>query len=162
MIVLILSDSHGNLEPAVQAIDKTKPDVLIHLGDHYGDMLRLARLYPQLEVHGVPGNCDLAAGVSRERMVTLEGHSVYLCHGDRYGVKSSTADLVHLADRLQPELLLFGHTHVPYIENRGSVMLVNPGSIGRPQRAGAYSYAVAELKEGRAPSVWVKRLDKEC
>ena len=159
MNILILSDSHGHMEPVVKAIERAKPDAVIHLGDYYGDGLRIGRLYPHLPLYQVPGNCDMVAGVPREMIVTLAGHDIFLCHGDRYGVKNSMSGLRELLGRVRVELLLFGHTHIPFIENRGDVMLVNPGSIGRPRQAGAYSCAVAVLEEGRAPCVSLKRLD---
>jgi len=159
MTVLILSDSHGHMEPVRQAVERTKPDAIIHLGDYYRDGQRVGEMYPEIPIHCIPGNCDMVYGVEREKVIMLEGHSVFLCHGDHYGVKSSLNDLMEHINTMRAELVLFGHTHQPYIENRGNVMLVNPGSIGAPPKAGAFAYAVACLEEGKCIQVSLKRLD---
>ena len=36
--ICVFSDSHGNSENMIQAIEMEKPDIVIHLGDGAGDM----------------------------------------------------------------------------------------------------------------------------
>jgi putative phosphoesterase len=56
------------------------------------------------------------------------------------------------------EILLFGHTHLPYQKRVGETLFVNVGSVGRPKdgdpRAG---YALIEL--GRRPRVELRRVE---
>ena len=40
--LLILSDSHRNIQNMVEAVEIEKPDMIIHLGDHYRDAMQLA------------------------------------------------------------------------------------------------------------------------
>jgi predicted phosphodiesterase len=41
------------------------------------------------------------------------------------------------------DILLFGHTHIPFIRCIGEKVLLNPGSIGQPRSGGSLgSYAV--------------------
>ena len=158
MVVLILSDSHGHLEEMVQATERTQPDAICHLGDCWHDGQRLSALYPHLPFYAVPGNCDMVYDQPRELTVSLGGHTVFLCHGDRYGVKLGLGGLADISERTGAELVLFGHTHRPFIDHRYGAMLLNPGSIGLPPKPGAYAYAVAYLEEGKNVNAWLKTL----
>ena len=93
MRILILSDSHGNLKSMKQAVERTKPDQIVHLGDYWRDGEALKNEFPLLPVAQVIGNCDLydfsAKGGKDQLLLTLDGHRVMLCHGHRYHVKSS-------------------------------------------------------------------------
>lgn len=159
MVLLILSDSHGRLDQMIRAVECTQPDAIFHLGDCWRDGQRLAALYPQLPFYAVPGNCDSTDQPPRELTVTLAGHKVFLCHGDRYGVKWSLTGLAEPAKLTGAELVLFGHTHTPFIDHRYGAMLLNPGSIGLPHKPGAYAYAVAYLEENKSVNAWLKTLN---
>ena len=41
--ILVLSDSHGNLQNMIWAVKKEKPDRIIHLGDCWGGCLSAFR-----------------------------------------------------------------------------------------------------------------------
>ena len=43
---------------------------------------------------------------------------------------------------------MFGHTHIPLAETRGSVFLFNPGSCGRCY-TGADTYGILTLADGK-------------
>jgi protein phosphatase len=60
-------------------------------------------------------------------------------------------------DAVGADVLLVGHTHVPFLRRIGDKILLNPGSIGQPRAGGSLaSYAVWcngewELKTYRYP-----------
>lgn len=56
--------------------------------------------------------------------VQIEGHRFIVHHGD--GV--SLDDLAALAKRYKAGVAVFGHSHIPHLEEREGVVLVNPGS----------------------------------
>ena len=56
--VLVLSDSHGNVNNMVHAVKETDPDMIIHLGDCWTDAVRLKKKFPEIPMEQVPGNCD--------------------------------------------------------------------------------------------------------
>ena len=58
MRILVLSDSHGCVEPMEQCVERVQPQVILHLGDCVRDAQRLEERYPQIPLLGVPGNCD--------------------------------------------------------------------------------------------------------
>jgi len=43
------------------------------------------------------------------------------------------------------DILLHGHTHVPRDEMVGSVRILNPGTVGKPNRGAPASYAWLRL-----------------
>ena len=46
------------------------------------------------------------------------------------------------------DVVAFGHSHVPLVERRGSVLLVNPGSPTDRRRQPAYSFGLLRIGEG--------------
>ncbi len=51
-------------------------------------------------------------------------------------------------DQTGADLLILGHTHVPYVQGSGSRMVVNPGSVGQPRDGDPRaSYMVIDVEE---------------
>ena len=46
MKYLVLSDSHGNVDNMARAVEREKPDGIIHLGDCWRDAEELHELFP--------------------------------------------------------------------------------------------------------------------
>ena len=90
MTVLVLSDSHGDVEAMAQAVEKTNPDLIVHLGDCWRDAEELRMLFPRIPMEQVPGNCDFRPGEAAEKLVFWDGLRVLLCHGHTYGKKKTT------------------------------------------------------------------------
>ena len=92
MKILLFSDSHGNEDNMIRAVERERPstlDAIVHLGDGWRDAEALHRLYPRIPLEQVPGNCDLGRFEERERVVFFGDCRVLLCHGHTLGVKSS-------------------------------------------------------------------------
>lgn len=132
MKILVLSDSHGNIDSMAQAVERESPDLLLHLGDCWRDAERLHERFPVLPLHQVPGNCDFRSTEPNERLLLLEGKRVLLCHGHTYGVKQSLLLAGYAAEEQALDAFLFGHTHRPLVDLRGRTLFLNPGSIGDP------------------------------
>ncbi len=60
--ILVLSDSHGNVNNMVTAVRNTHPDQIIHLGDCWVDAEKLHQQFPMIMMEQVPGNCDCNQG----------------------------------------------------------------------------------------------------
>ncbi len=149
MKLLIFSDSHGSLDAMRRIVRREAPDRIVHLGDYASDALALARDFPELPVSFVPGNCDGYTPQPDTLVETYEGVTLFMTHGYRYGVKR---DLLHLSLAARASgaaAALFGHTHVPFLERDGELLLLNPGAC---QDRGAARYAVMELADGRIVS----------
>lgn len=149
MTVLVLSDSHGDVEAMARAVEKTHPDLIVHLGDCWRDAEELRMLFPRLPMEQVPGNCDFRPGEAAEKLVFWDGLRVLLCHGHTYGVKSSLMSAGYAAEEKNLDLFLFGHTHRPLCDWRGKTTFFNPGSIGKGLHP---TYGVIRVENGRIDS----------
>ena len=72
MKYLVLSDSHGNVDNMVRAVELVKPHGIIHLGDGWRDVEELRELFPSLPLEQVPGNCDFGRFEALERVLILD------------------------------------------------------------------------------------------
>jgi putative phosphoesterase len=151
MILGIVSDTHltepaGRLEwlldgPLREAThlahagDFTAPEVVDHL-----------EWVDPRPFYGVLGNSDRASLSSRLpplRHFTLAGHTVALTHGQSGGVGRERRLLELLEEPM--DLLIFGHTHRPFLERVGKTLLLNPGSPFEPRHGGAGTVALAHI-----------------
>lgn len=146
MKLLILSDSHGNFENMVRAVERTAPRMMVHLGDCWKDGRRLHAAFPTLEFAQVPGNCDFRPEEALERVLMVEDKRILICHGHTYHVKDSLLSIGYAAAEQHADLVLFGHTHQPLQRWSARTLLLNPGSIGDYL---APSYAVVNLAGGQ-------------
>jgi hypothetical protein len=145
MKLLVLSDSHGMVEPMAQAVETTKPDMILHLGDVMRDGQRLHELFPDIPFEQVPGNCDLGATEQAEKILFVEDKRVLMCHGHTLHVKDTLILAEDRAHELNADLFLFGHTHKIYAQTHNGVAMLNPGSIGDHFYP---TYGVAEIVKG--------------
>ena len=134
MNILVLSDSHGNISNMEAAVEREKPDMILHLGDCWRDAERLAERYPDIPMEHVPGNCDCRPEEPAEKLLFLGDCRVLICHGHTCGVKTSllTAGLKAEQDHL--DAFLFGHTHKPLVDKRGRTLFLTPGTVGKGLR----------------------------
>ncbi|NLG25140.1 MAG: metallophosphoesterase [Clostridiales bacterium] len=124
----VVSDSHGSLA----AISRVAPllagvDAVAHLGDGAAEAPALQKL-TGLPVYSVAGNRD-GGGAPNELVETLGGARVFLSHGHRSHVKATLLFLALRAQELEARVALYGHTHVPAVNWREGVLLVNPGAL---------------------------------
>jgi putative phosphoesterase len=130
MNILVFSDSHGDVETMAEITARWRPDQVLHLGDHFSDMVKLHQRFPEIPMQGVRGNCD-APGSPESLRLTLGGVTMLLVHGHRQGVKEDLERLYFTAMEAGASLALFGHTHRALHDREGTVEFFNPGSIGR-------------------------------
>ena len=156
MDILVLSDSHGATAPMARAVELTKPDLILHLGDCWRDGERLHGRFPDIPLEQVPGNCDFLSEAPVEHLLVLGGKRILMCHGHTYRVKTSLLLAGFAAEEQQLDLFLFGHTHRPLVDRRGRTLFLNPGSIGDPVRP---SYGVATIRDGvlDVRTAWLER-----
>lgn len=151
MKILILSDTHGAVSAAEGIIRKERPDHVIHLGDCLQDAKELAERFPTLPICRVPGNNDFFSDEPKERAIRLEDAGLFLCHGHTTGVKNGDYSAQWAkAYRNRCTVSLFGHTHVPHLEERDGILLLNPGAAERDR------YAILTLCRGKKPAAELK------
>jgi putative phosphoesterase len=107
----------------------------------------------------------------REIRFEAEGLRVLLCHGSP---RSTTEYLFENrsdgflaqftgggADEAHADLIVFGHTHVPFHRTVNGVDFVNSGSVGRPKDGDPRSGYVVLTLESRSVNMEVVRLEYE-
>jgi len=144
MNILVFSDSHGETAVMEDLVARWRPDQVLHLGDHFSDLVKLHLRFPEIPMQGVRGNCD-APGSPESLVLTLGGVRLLLVHGHRQGVKEDLERLYFTALESRAELALFGHTHRPLQDREGAVEFFNPGSVGRGYPP---SYGLLRLGDG--------------
>lgn len=156
MKVLVFSDSHGNTHYMEEAVQRDKPDLVLHLGDINPDARALQAKFPDLPMEWVCGNCDgLRRDLEKEKLILLEGHRVLMMHGHTRDVKFGLTAAVLAAREQRAEVLLFGHTHDALCEYEAGLWVMNPGTV-RGGWEGA-SYGVISV-EGENVVCYTQRL----
>jgi len=137
MRVGLISDTHGLLRPEAMKFLRGS-DLIVHAGDigDAGLLEELQRLAPFTAVRGNNDRGPWAKAIRETEVLRVGEISVYVLH-----------DLAKLA--VDPvaagfRVVVSGHSHQPRIEDRDSVLYVNPGSLG-PRRF-KLPIAVAELR----------------
>lgn len=143
MKLVILSDTHGNQTLALSIIDGNgDADHFIHLGDEVEDACFLEDM-SRRPVIKVCGNCDYTAAYPREKVIELDGRRVMVTHGDLYQVKAGIEKLRKRAGTEKVDVVLYGHTHQPAVQELDGILFVNPGCL----KTGCepHTYAVVTL-----------------
>lgn len=146
MKALVFSDSHGNFDRMEKAVSENigGASLFIFCGDGQANAENIGYEFG-IKTVIVGGNCDLYTELPDYKVIELEGHRVFVTHGARLGVKCCIDDAVCEAKKYGCDILLFGHTHVPFLGEKDGVTVMNPGSIGRP-RAGKPSYGILTIE----------------
>ena len=137
MKVLIVSDTHGREQNLAEALEQTGPiDQLIHLGDVEGGAEHIRELAGDAPAAIIAGNNDFFCDLPNERIFTLGGHRIFMTHGHGYFVHSGTLYLTREARKKGADIVMFGHTHKPYMEEDNELLVLNPGSLSLPRQEG--------------------------
>lgn len=134
MLIAVISDTHKNqrsIDIAKKHIKEANPDIIIHLGDGIEDVEPLKEGFSG-EVYAVEGNCDTLNKYLKEDILEVNGKKIYFTHGDLYGVKKGLDNLMRKGKEVGAHIVLFGHTHEPFKEEKNGMLLMNPGSIAKP------------------------------
>ena len=149
MKILIVSDSHGRCYHLDRAVRRVKPiDMLIHLGDLEGDEDYI-RGIADCPVEMISGNNDFFSHTEAEKEISIGKYRAFLCHGHMYGVSLGTENIKEEARSRKVNVVMFGHTHKPYLEYcSDGLVVLNPGSLSYPRQ------------DGRHPSFMIMEIDR--
>jgi phosphodiesterase family protein len=150
--ILLMSDSHGRNENVELAIAQVREEIgefqmLIHLGD-VGDAREIESL-AGVPCYIVRGNTDYDAKLLNANVIEAGGHRIFATHGHLYQVDMRLDLLRFAALENDCDIAMYGHTHVPYLEeDPDDVTILNPGSISKPRQADhRYTYMVMEIDD---------------
>ena len=151
MKVLIVSDTHRKNDNYFVALEREKPDMVIHCGDAEGSEYVLTEA-AGCPVYIVTGNNDFFSALPRELDLEIGSYKVWVTHGHNYYVSMGNEHIRQEALIRGVDIVLYGHTHRPVVDRSGKVMAVNPGSLSYPRQEGRRpSYVVMEVgDDGKA------------
>ena len=149
MRILIISDTHGRTNTIRDVLDTVGDiDMFIHLGDVCGDE---EYIYDNVTcpIHMVAGNNDWDSDLPMQEEFMIGRYKVFITHGHRYSVHYGTDRLQELIKYDGYDIVMYGHTHVPYLEeDPDDITILNPGSISKPRQADhRYTYMVMEIDD---------------
>ncbi len=150
MKILIVSDTHRKDDNLKQVIEEQAPlDMLIHLGDAEGSEIKIAEWVNEgCQLEMVMGNNDFFSSLEKEIELELNGHRIFLTHGHYYNVSLGVEGLYQEAVDRDCDIAMYGHTHRPFLEKRGEITILNPGSLSYPRQEGRKpSYMLMYMEE---------------
>jgi uncharacterized protein len=144
MKIGVVSDTHR----MNKFIDKVIPylkecDLIIHAGDNFIDSKYIHKM-TDVGIMAVRGNCDFE-NVEDELEFEIENKKIFVCHGDKYGVKYGLFQLQRKANDIEADIVIFGHTHTPLIKEKGNILYINPGSVSLPRDVDYRSFAILDI-----------------
>ena len=125
----ILSDNHGDWPPHITE-SLVGVDAIIHAGDigPYKLVLDMEAIAPTT---AVLGNTDGDMPINESAVVTLDGKKFFVQHiVDPHRLQATLRERLK---RIEPDVVVFGHTHMPFCETLGGVLFLNPGSVTQPR-----------------------------
>ncbi len=129
MRILVVSDTHGDLNSLIRAVNaQPKAEIIIHCGDGDNQLQYLKDNIKDKMVTGVRGNCDWNSLFPSTETLNVNGKKIFITHGHLYNVKTGIYQAVSAARQEEADILLFGHTHIPLSTYDDGLYILNPGS----------------------------------
>ncbi|WP_044022148.1 metallophosphoesterase family protein [Bacillus sp. SG-1] len=150
MKMIVISDTHmpnrGQEFPPVLIKELKSADLIIHAGDW-----NTIDVYEKLKgfgrVEGVYGNTDqqeILETFPKKMVLNAEGYSIGVVHGDGKGKTTEKRALEAFDER--PDIIIFGHSHIPYARYSQGTLLFNPGSATDKRKQPYYSFGIIEIE----------------
>lgn len=137
MKILLVSDSHNDLEYLYDVIKNENPDLTIFAGDHSSDAIDMQNIFFDKKFIIVRGNCDYFDRVTKDiEEVEIENlGKIVLTHGHLHGVKSNLNNIYSFGVEKGANMVVFGHTHIQHKSEFKGILFINPGAIVNHQYA---------------------------
>jgi putative phosphoesterase len=152
-LIGVISDTHGYLDPRVPELFAGVSHIL-HAGD-VGPATLIGELERIAPVTAVLGNTDSFLALRDFELVELSGRKILVQH--IVNPQQPDDALARRIERAQPDLVVYGHTHVPFWGMSGGTRFLNPGYAGRQRFQLHRSVALLRCADGTI-SVEFKRL----
>ncbi len=138
MKIIIVSDTHRKDDNLQYVIEKEAPfDMLIHLGDAEGSEYMIRQWVSEdCELMMVLGNNDFFSDLDREMEIDIGPYRALLTHGHYYNVNLGVEGLREEARARGCDIVMYGHTHRPYLSKKEDITVLNPGSLSYPRQEG--------------------------
>ncbi|OOC62188.1 metallophosphoesterase family protein [Paenibacillus ihbetae] len=152
--IVVVSDTHIPMRskqlPSRLVEDLKEAQLILHAGDWSSwDVYEQFSRYAPVE--GVAGNTDPEEIISKlgyQKIVEVLGHRIGIVHG--HGKGGTTPERALKAfEGSGVDMIVFGHSHIPYMESVRGTLLFNPGSPTDKRRQPQYSHGIIRAAEGR-------------
>lgn len=164
MRVLIVSDTHRRGENFYRALEEAGAvSLVIHCGDVEGQEHEFE--YAVQKMYNCPfivaaGNNDFFCHLENDVEVQIGPYKALVTHGHNYYISVSNKFLKQEAAARGYQMVFYGHTHKPVIDDKNGIIAVNPGSLSYPRQEGRLpSYAVMEIGEKGEVEVTIHYLE---
>jgi uncharacterized protein len=153
MKIGVISDTHipvNACELPPELISALKGcDLIVHAGDLV-DLCVVEELQKIAKTEAVCGNMDLPkaqASLEKKKILKVEDKKIGLMHG--YGNPDMLVNALKEEFFSQkPDIIIFGHSHVPMNKVIEGVLFFNPGSATDTVFAPYRSYGIIEIDKG--------------
>ncbi len=161
MKILVVSDTHRHNENLEKVMEiEGAVDVFIHLGDIEGTEEEIRDIVKCDKCYMICGNNDYFSQLDREIKARIGNYNVWMTHGHNYYISLGYETLQSEAIAQGIDIVMCGHTHKPYLDDKHMVTVLNPGSISYPRQPDKKpSYAVIQMERGKRPVIEIKYLE---
>lgn len=155
MLLGVISDTHGNLaaiQEACRQLRQAKVDLVFHLGDDYRDIdWFVAEGFQVIAVPGLYCPEYHQPQIPNQRLEEVQGLRFLLTHSPEFRPLPSDP---------APQVVLYGHTHIPAIKMQEGVLWINPGHLRDQDKKGyPASYALLRLEPPQLTVEIIKLVD---
>lgn len=152
MKIVIVSDTHmprkGRGLPEPLRNDLMDSDLIIHVGD-----FQTFDVYEEFKKYGeliaVVGNVDrveLQSMLPKRRIIEKKGLKIGIVHGDGKGKTTEKRALEAFEDE-DVDIIIFGHSHIPFSRFMKGILLFNPGSPTDKRKLPYYSHGILTIEK---------------
>jgi len=106
--------------------------LIVHAGDftQFSVLKDLERLAPVVAVSGNMDESAVQEKLPKTNSIDVDGRRIGVTHS--LGVFHNLQKMRTIAEQNNFHVLVFGHTHRPFIKREGSTLFINPGSPTNP------------------------------
>ena len=163
MKIIIFSDTHSYLPPALKAVKQVGDiDMILHLGDCIDDAEKISA-ETGIQYKAVRGNRDWHADAPYIDFWELEGIKIMALHGHLEDISRNEPDEERqqkfkiLADKAKSKnagIVLYGHDHLAEKFHIDNILFFNPGEM--VYGAKKFTCGVLEIKAGE---FWIEHVE---
>jgi putative phosphoesterase len=122
----------------------------LHCGD-FTDLIAadlFAVIAPFDAVAGNNDGAEIRERFGRKKILTIDGVRIGMVHGDQ-GAYAAPRNALGAFGSDEVDVICFGHSHRPLREQRGPLLMLNPGSPTDKRMNPRYSYAILRVDSGQ-------------
>ncbi|WP_025026585.1 metallophosphoesterase family protein [Caldalkalibacillus mannanilyticus] len=123
-------------------------DLIIHAGDwdHIQVYDQLKQLAPVKGVYGSNDDESIRKHFDKKIILSLGDYNIGVIHGDGGKRKDTIERCIQSFATERVDMIIFGHTHLPYYARHAHTLLFNPGSPTNKKKGQKnYSFGMIEL-----------------